>query len=525
MSTNNIDESNENIFSTFDDKSKKCIEKLGLTESELCLIHKALIIIHKTCEDVKSITYINDESAKLSCGRSFGSISFDLIHSSRNNINDLTNDQELKNKFDEQIKQNQELQDKNDELMHCLRDLKDDVANFKNLYKEAVSRYKSLELQYDTLMNFADKSSNYQNKEISSMPPTVETIKSSTNYKTSSYDSNSDINELDREILDLSDYDSSESNPFKSHTLDNLPVKKNQVIKKNDDRQSTNNYEEERESVGRQQHKFQKNVDRKESLIEKGKKLCQILNSSNYNNQIQRISHNSLQEISNALNIINNKEQISITDIDSAKNRLLQWHNQDNQCEIIQNEIHKYKLYHLKMLYDIYSGLANLGKELNTNKQTAIGNIKSWVSSIVKNTLVVSDRTERRYRSGCIRIQSLLENGITYQQLVNAGCTLSTFYGDSADYKLFVMQLPTHIRNNVGNQSNSLTKFTNILTTTKNNKKVRLTTTFNKKLGSSIVMSNDKAVIDENAVKERQIDKQQPATFTALLINKSFRQE
>lgn len=90
-------ENNDENFSSYDEKSRKCIEKLDLTENELTTIHKALIVIKKTCNSIKNITYYNtDESAKVSCGRSFGSISFDLTSY---NINDLTSDQVLIKKF------------------------------------------------------------------------------------------------------------------------------------------------------------------------------------------------------------------------------------------------------------------------------------------------------------------------------------------------------------------------------------------------------------------------------------------
>jgi hypothetical protein len=115
------------------------------------------------------------------------------------------------------------------------------------------------------------------------------------------------------------------------------------------------------------------------------------------------------------------------------------------------------------MLNDIYNELVNLGKKLNSDEQTAIGNIKSWVSSFIKNTLKVSERTERRYRSGCNRIQQLLKNGVTYQQLVKAGCTPTTFYADMSEYKLFLAQLPINIKSD-NIRSSSLSNFTNIST-------------------------------------------------------------
>ncbi|CAB4438104.1 unnamed protein product [Rhizophagus irregularis] len=455
-------ENNDENFSSYDEKSRKCIEKLDLTENELTTIHKAIIVIKKTCNSIKNITYNTDESAK--------------------------------EQFNEQIKLNHKLQVENDELM--------------KLYKEADSCNKDLKLKYDTLKSIVNKPPSDQNQEIST-PPTVETIKSSTNCETSSSDS--DFDELEREIFDLSD-NSTKSNPFQL---------KKPHVKKNNKKNSDNDYEEYDSDDHQQQSKFQ-NIKQKESLIEKGKQLCRILsNSSNDDDQIQRKSFNSSQEISNALSIINN-DQISIIDIDTAKSRLLQWKNQGSQCELIQNEIHRYKLYHLKMLHDIYNDLVNLGQKLNTNKKTAIGDVKTWVASTIKTTLKVTKRTERRYRSGCTRIKQLLDIGITYQQLVEAGCTPTTFYVHNSHYKMFLLQLPAHIRRNISAQSSSLTNFTSLSTSkaiVKSNKKARLTES------STIVINDDETVVNENITKskglERKIgDKKQPVAFTALLLDK-----
>src|SRR5437660_875720 len=122
--------------------------------------------------------------------------------------------------------------------------------------------------------------------------------------------------------------------------------------------------------------------------------------------------------------------------------RVLQWYNQGLQCDSIQLEVHKYKLHHLKILLDIYNDLINLFHQLNENKSTSTGKVKSWITSIIRKTLNVSDRTERRYRYGCIRINLLLNEGITYEQLIQAGCTPSTFYVDQTYYDLFLSQLP-----------------------------------------------------------------------------------
>jgi hypothetical protein len=69
--------SNDTI--TYDERSKRCIEKLELSERGLTNIHKALMVIYNTCETTESITYnANDKYIMLHCGRSLGSISFGL---------------------------------------------------------------------------------------------------------------------------------------------------------------------------------------------------------------------------------------------------------------------------------------------------------------------------------------------------------------------------------------------------------------------------------------------------------------
>ena len=65
---------------TYDENSRRCIDKLNLTENELIIIYKALIFnYHKTCKSVKSIIYNKTNGTiKLSCGNNNGSISFHL---------------------------------------------------------------------------------------------------------------------------------------------------------------------------------------------------------------------------------------------------------------------------------------------------------------------------------------------------------------------------------------------------------------------------------------------------------------
>src|SRR3954469_4489216 len=86
MATNStVIRDNENGISdpnTYNESSRRCINKLSLTENELIIIYKALIFnYHKTCKSVKSIIYNKTNGTiKLSCGNNNGSISFHLPH-------------------------------------------------------------------------------------------------------------------------------------------------------------------------------------------------------------------------------------------------------------------------------------------------------------------------------------------------------------------------------------------------------------------------------------------------------------
>src|SRR5947207_745731 len=65
---------------TYDENSRRCIDKLNLTENELIIIYKALIFNYRiTCKSVNSITYNKtNETINLFCGKNNGSISFHL---------------------------------------------------------------------------------------------------------------------------------------------------------------------------------------------------------------------------------------------------------------------------------------------------------------------------------------------------------------------------------------------------------------------------------------------------------------
>src|SRR6266498_5187120 len=121
------------------------------------------------------------------------------------------------------------------------------------------------------------------------------------------------------------------------------------------------------------------------TLIKKGQRLRQVLKN---HTEAQETSYNSSLEISNASSFINEK-LILIHDIESAKSRILQWYNHSNHCNLIQGK--PYKLQHLRMLYDIYEELINLGHKLKKK------GIKSWILTIVIETLKVDERTERRH--------------------------------------------------------------------------------------------------------------------------------
>jgi hypothetical protein len=190
-------------------------------------------------------------------------------------------------------------------------------------------------------------------------------------------------------------------------------------------------------------------------LFKKGKKLRDILLDSLINENSLAISENSRLEITNTL-VNLSADPIKVVDMKSANERIIQWQNQETQCERFRMTAESYNLSHLIFLVKIYEDLMKLGEELSKNPGNGIKSIKAWVISFMREKMKINSKAEQRNRLGCNRLRRLFDEGITSTQLAYAGCRKCDFFVKEEDYQVFLSQIPSmETRQSISSRSSS----------------------------------------------------------------------
>ena len=190
-------------------------------------------------------------------------------------------------------------------------------------------------------------------------------------------------------------------------------------------------------------------------LFKKGKKLRDILLDSLINENSLAISENSRLEITNTL-VNLSADPIKVVDMKSANERIIQWQNQETQCERFRMTAESYNLSHLMSLVKIYEDLMKLGEELSKNPGNGIKSIKAWVISFMREKMKINSKAEQRNRLGCNRLRRLFDEGITSTQLAYAGCRKCDFFVKEEDYQVFLSQIPSmETRQSISSRSSS----------------------------------------------------------------------
>jgi hypothetical protein len=177
-------------------------------------------------------------------------------------------------------------------------------------------------------------------------------------------------------------------------------------------------------------------------LFKKGRKLRDILLNSQINENSLAISENSRSEITNTL-VNLSTEPIKVVDMKSAEERIIQWQNQESQCERLRMTAESYNLSHLTSLVKIYEDLMKLGEELSKNPSNGIKSVKIWVISFMRDKMKINSKSEQRNRLGCNRLRKLFNEGITSTQLAYAGCRKCDFFVKEENYNVFLSQIPS----------------------------------------------------------------------------------
>jgi hypothetical protein len=168
-------------------------------------------------------------------------------------------------------------------------------------------------------------------------------------------------------------------------------------------------------------------------LLKKGTKLREIL----LNESLDDLMYISNESLISEISIELATNPMKITDEKSAVERIKQWDALEKKCIKFTMAAELYNLLHLMSLVDIYEGLIEIGKKMK--KQ----NIKKWVIQFMVANLKISHKMEQRNRLGCDRLRNLYKEGITSEQLVQAGIKKCDFFVKQENYDIFLSQIPS----------------------------------------------------------------------------------
>ncbi|GBC13986.2 hypothetical protein GLOIN_2v1592485 [Rhizophagus irregularis DAOM 181602=DAOM 197198] len=127
----------------------------------------------------------------------------------------------------------------------------------------------------------------------------------------------------------------------------------------------------------------------------------------------------------------------------SAEDRIYQWQKQESQCEKFQLGAESYNFLHLMSLVQIYDDILRVGEELKKDPKNDIDDVKLWVIEFLCDKLKIDSKTEQKNRLGCNRLRKLFNEGITSDQLVQAGCFKDDFFVKPENYSVFLSQIPS----------------------------------------------------------------------------------
>ncbi|PKY47082.1 hypothetical protein RhiirA4_543745 [Rhizophagus irregularis] len=170
-------------------------------------------------------------------------------------------------------------------------------------------------------------------------------------------------------------------------------------------------------------------------LLDKGKKLREILLTPNDTLESNSKIINTLRELTS--------KPLNILDESSAEDRIYQWQKQESQCEKFQLGADSYNFLHLMSLVQVYDDILRVGEELKKDPKNDIDDVKLWVIEFLCDKLKIDSKTEQKNRLGCNRLRKLFSEGITSDQLVQAGCFKDDFFVKPENYSVFLSQIPS----------------------------------------------------------------------------------
>jgi hypothetical protein len=197
-------------------------------------------------------------------------------------------------------------------------------------------------------------------------------------------------------------------------------------------------------------------------LFKKGKKLREILLNSQANDKIFTNFEQSKLEMMNVMTELSSNP-IKVIDTKTAEDRIIQWKEQESQCNKFRMTAELYNLLHLMSLVQVYEDVIRIGEELKKNPVNGIKDVGIWVMGFMRNKLNINNKAEQRSRVGCHRLRKLFNEGITCEQLAQSGLRKCDFFTKKENYEIFLSQIPSLNTRHSLSSNSSIERFSDIL--------------------------------------------------------------
>ncbi|GES99666.1 hypothetical protein GLOIN_2v1815048 [Rhizophagus clarus] len=174
-------------------------------------------------------------------------------------------------------------------------------------------------------------------------------------------------------------------------------------------------------------------------LREKAIKIAHDRSQLVTNNSDSLIGHN--RNLTQPFDVFSN-EQIKIIDMPSAKKRVTQWIYQKQKSDQIELAFKAYKFYHRMNLIYIYEEF----KQFVADKYNDDVDKQELLERQLERDLFcalqqITPRTERRRKESSKRLRDLINGGITFDQIVDVGMSVTDFEADNIYYMNFLTAL------------------------------------------------------------------------------------
>jgi hypothetical protein len=165
---------------------------------------------------------------------------------------------------------------------------------------------------------------------------------------------------------------------------------------------------------------------------------CTASTSGTTSSTTSLIKHNKREVTIKNLSI----NPIQIVDIKSAEERVVRWINQQQQFEQVELAVKAYKFFHRMNLIYIYEDFkAYVVREYGNDADQQEILERQLERNIFCALQQIVPRTERRRKESAIRIRCLIDAGITFDQIVSVGMSVTDFEADNLYFNKFILAL------------------------------------------------------------------------------------